>query len=129
MKGPVYLAGGFGPHNWQARVIAQYPDLKFYNPRDDQPQGCVTEEEYTKWDLDAIDKSNTVFAFMEESNPGGEGMCLEVGYAHGQGKRVIYVGHARGKRDRYFGMVRAVADQHFNTLVAAFSGLKREEHK
>ena len=129
MEGPVYLAGGFGPFDWQAEVMAQYPDLQFYNPRNDQPRGCVTEEEYTQWDLEAIDKSNTVFAFMEESNPGGEGMCLEVGYAHAQGKRIIYVGRARGKRDRSFGMVRACAERHYKTLNDAFNGLRTEDHK
>lgn len=101
----VYLAGGM-KSRWQDDVIAEFPGVEFIDPRS---HGLKDEREYTKWDLDGIRRSDVVFAYMDTDNPSGFGLSLEVGYAHGLGKPVIYVCEDTSERQKYFGMVRSVA--------------------
>ena len=101
----VYLAGGM-KSRWQDLVIAEFPGVQFIDPRS---HGLKDERDYTKWDLDGIRACDVVFAYMDSENPSGFGLSLEVGFAHGIGKPVIYVCEDTTDRQRFFGMVRSVA--------------------
>lgn len=81
----VYLAGGF-KSGWQDRVI-QAVDARCFDPRTnpDDPQL------YTAIDLGAIQFCTIVFAYLEQSNPYGYNLGLEIGYAHALGKRIVFV--------------------------------------
>jgi len=84
----VYLAGGMSS-GWQARVISELRgQFTFYNPAEHAIQNG---EEYTAWDLHYVRCSDIVFAYMEETNPSGIGLSLEVGFARALGKTVILV--------------------------------------
>ena len=84
--------------------------LKDHEILDPNSHKLTDEKSYTEWDLNAIRECNCVVAFMDSSNPSGYGMSLEIGYAHGLGKTVIYL-DALGNdwRQKYFGMVRSVS--------------------
>jgi nucleoside 2-deoxyribosyltransferase len=107
----VYLAGGMRS-NWQDRVIHAVSGVEWRDPRS---HGLTEEKEYTKWDLYAVQECDVVFAYMDHDNPSGYGMCLEMGYAHALGKKIILV-DMRSPVDARFrnwmGMARSVA--HYN---------------
>lgn len=113
----VYLAGGHYS-GWQDTVKKQVTGFRYLDPRS---HGISDPASYTAWDLSAIAASQLVFAFLEDDNPGGFGLALEVGYAKGIGKRVILVDEkslaAKTRGDRaYLEMVRAAADDTYETL-------------
>lgn len=94
----VYLAGGMRT-GWQDIVIESvnkgdenddghiaYP-VTFYDPRS---HGLHDPKDYTRWDIDAIDKSRIVFAHLDATNPSGIGMACEVGYSSAKGKYLIF---------------------------------------
>ena len=64
------------------------------------------------WDLEAIRRSDWVFAYLEASNPGGYSLTLEVGYAKALGKRIILLNEKEtdSVASRYLGMLSATAD-------------------
>lgn len=112
----VYLAGGFRS-GWQNQVKADLAGLvEFVDP---SKHGINTTKNYTAWDLAAVDSCDLVFAFLEQSNPGGYALALEIGYAKGQGKTVIYVeepGIVAGDRNKYLGMIQSASDYTCETL-------------
>ena len=89
----VYLCGGFHS-NWHEQVERGVSAVKylfrFYNPKDKE---MVRPEEYWPWDLQAIRKSDIVFAYFEKwcKEKCGAGAISEFGYAVGQNKLVILV--------------------------------------
>ena len=95
----VYLSGGM-KSNWQDRVMQSCPEFVYFDPRG---HGLVDPKEYTKWDLEHVDKADIVFAFMGIDNPSGFGMCLEIGYAHAKGIPIIFVDETNNK---YFAIVK-----------------------
>lgn len=101
----VYLAGGM-KSNWQDIVKKEFPEVVFFDPRD---HNCKSEQEYTRWDLTGVEKCDIVFAFLENSNPAGQGLCVEVGFARALEKYVIYLEEPRDNA-RYFGMCRVISD-------------------
>lgn len=88
IKPKVYLAGGLKT-NWQKQVIKKGKGkFRFFNPK----QHLLDEgKEYTSWDLHHVRKCDIFFAYMEETNPSGIGLSLEIGLAIGLGKTVILV--------------------------------------
>lgn len=87
-KQAVYLAGGMSS-GWQNLIMSKlHGQFTFYNPAE---HAIENGEEYTAWDLHYVRCSDIVFAYMEESNPSGIGLSLEVGYARAMGKTVILV--------------------------------------
>jgi nucleoside 2-deoxyribosyltransferase len=84
----VYLAGGMSS-NWQSKVINSF-DSKFifFNP---QKHNLDISSEYTTWDLFFVRRCDIVFACMEENNPSGIGLSLEVGFAKALGLTIILV--------------------------------------
>lgn len=107
IKKSVYLAGGF-QSNWQDTVINNCINLKFRDPRSHNIQ---TPKDYTDWDLKAVAESDYLFAYMEDSNPGGYALALEIGYAKALNKKIIFVEeNLSDNRNHRFNMVRACAD-------------------
>jgi nucleoside 2-deoxyribosyltransferase len=83
----VYLAGGFHS-GWQDIVKMKLTGFRFFDPREHRLEA---PGEYTKWDLDAIQQSDWVFAYLETSNPGGYALALEVGFATALSKKILLV--------------------------------------
>ena len=111
----VYLAGG--THSgWQKKVIGQCPSCKCFDPSS-KPK-FADSCGYTAWDLLSVRQADVVFAYMEADNPGGHGLCVEVGFAHALGKPVVFVdGTIPGTSvNRYLGMVRSIACKTFDLL-------------
>jgi len=52
---------------------------------------------YTTWDLHGVATAEVIFAYMEKDNPSGYGLSLEIGYALGKGKLVIFVNESTNK--------------------------------
>src|SRR6266478_3435529 len=69
----LYLAGGFRSR-WQQKVHERL-GLK-YVILDLSAHGIENRDDYTRWDLNAIRRSDAVLAFMEHSNPGGYSLAL-----------------------------------------------------
>jgi len=82
----VYLSGGMHSE-WQDIFIKAYPDIEFIDPRS---HGLKNPYDYTKWNMDGIERADIVIAYLEKSNPSGLGMAFEIGYALGLGKTVIF---------------------------------------
>jgi nucleoside 2-deoxyribosyltransferase len=101
----IYLAGGMAA-TWQDQVIAARPDVKFMDPRS---HGLKSEIAYTKWDLDAVNDSDLIFAYMTAVNPSGIGMSLEVGFARALGKEIWFVQDELGDRDHRSGACRSTS--------------------
>ena len=117
----IYLAGGFYS-GWQDLVQALVPGQTWLDPR---THGLHDEGDYTKWDCEAIEASDIVFAYLEAGNPGGHNLGFEIGYAVALGKQVIFVEEnttTRPKRSRYTGMLRAGANWDVDSLR---DGIKR----
>jgi nucleoside 2-deoxyribosyltransferase len=119
----VYLAGGFRS-NWQMTAKSAIPEFEWLDPSAHKLQDPMA---YTQWDLDAIRRSDTVLAYLEDTNPGGYALALELGYAKALGKTILLVEfHSDDTRRKYFEMVRQVADRRFETLSAALEHLKMQ---
>lgn len=122
----VYLAGGFRSR-WQDAVKMEAPRLKYLDPR---IHGIKAKEEYTVWDLDAVRKSDYVFAYLEATNPAGFALALEIGFAKALGKRVILVDEksaADPSVARYLEMITATSDLSFTSLPDGIQFLKKLE--
>jgi len=112
----VYTAGGMR-NNWRDKLLG-ITGIELINPTD--RVDFQLENEYTAWDIVAIKQCDILFAYLEESNPSGVGLALEVGYARGIGKTIIFVDE---KYDRYFGMCRSVSDIVFSKIDYAINYL------
>lgn len=109
----VYLAGDM-KSGWQdtfANIVNGEATLL-----DPRSHGLSDPAAYTRWDLDAVAKSDAVVVFMGPHNPSGYGLCVEAGYAHALGIPTFFV-DALGNdwRSRYFDMVRQIS-----TVVGTF---------
>jgi nucleoside 2-deoxyribosyltransferase len=105
----VYLAGGFHS-GWQDVVKKRIQRFAFLDPRE---HGLRDPTQYTLWDLEAIRRSDLVFAYLESTNPAGYSLAFEVGFAKALGKRIILVDERSAldeRTKRYMGMVQASAD-------------------
>lgn len=117
----IYLAGGF-LSNWQAEVAARLAGT--FELLDPSAHGIQNPVEYTRWDLDAVGRSDIVLANMEASNPGGYSLALEVGFAKALGKRIVMVDQIVDPSvRRYFEMVRQCSGRVFPTLGEALDYL------
>ena len=106
----VYLSGGMHS-GWQDIVKARIP----FECIDTRDHGLSDWKEYVPADIIAIRHCDAVFAYMENSNPGGQGLCAEVGYAAGLGKTVVVVDETP---HRYMALTRGMADIWFDNLEA-----------
>ncbi len=114
----VYLAGGF-KSGWQTRVRQEVPEHTYVDP---SLTGLTNPAAYTAWDLDAIESCDAVFAYLEESNPGGMNLAFELGYAVALNKVIVLVDE---KDDRYSKMLVETADHYTGQLVSGINWLKK----
>src|SRR5687767_4074591 len=104
----VYLAGGMRS-DWRDQVKA-VSGHTYIDPTQHKLEDAIG---YTFWDLAAVESCDLVFAYMEKDNPSGVGMVLEIGYALGLGKKVIFVDEQNNK---YFAIVRESVSALYDTL-------------
>lgn len=105
----VYLAGGMHS-TWRNKVKKCCPHLEFVDPCDHR---LTQPMEYTLWDLSHLSRCHLLFGYMENNNPSGVGLSLEVGFAKARGIPIILVDE---KFDKYFAIVRSSADITMNSL-------------
>jgi nucleoside 2-deoxyribosyltransferase len=103
----IYLAGGMRD-GWQELFSELLKEHELLDPRSwSDPDPAV----YTARDLEAIRRCDVVLAYMSSSNPSGFGMSVEIGFAYGLGKKIVFVDHIKNDwRSQYFGMHRQMAD-------------------
>lgn len=123
-KPKIYLSGGFSS-NWQGKVIELLGDkFIYFNPRDHKLKGSL---QYWTWDTHFVKQCDILFGYMEETNPSGYGLALEVGLAYSLQKTIILVDE-RSPSDfqfkKYFEIVNATADVMFSDLTEAVQYLK-----
>ena len=114
-KPKVYLAGGMRS-GWQDQVMSRLAGADYYDPREHKYKDV---RHYTEWDLEAIKRSDWMFAYFEAENPSGFGLALEIGFAKALNKTVILVDEKSASDDEvrnYFAMCREAADVCFDDL-------------
>ena len=109
----LYLAGGFHS-GWQAAVHEVLGDQ--YIILDPSTHDLPDASAYTAWDLKAIRRCDAVLAHMENTNPGGYALAMELGFARALGKTIVLVDNLEPARAKYFGMVREIATRRFQDL-------------
>lgn len=112
----VFLSGGFRS-GWQDIVIDRLKDkFIFLNP---QRHNLAAPKQYTTWDIHFVKKCDIFFGYMEQSNPSGYGLALELGLAYAMGKTIILVDE-RSEHDkdfsRYFKIVQQSSSVVFTSL-------------
>lgn len=127
METKVYLAGGMNESNWQQKVIDQIGkhNFVFYNPRE---HSLTNSTEYTFWDLFYVKQSDILFAYMQEDNPSGIGLTLEIGYARAMDKSIILVDERSAIDDAFanrFKIVRESSTIVFDNLNDGIEFLKK----
>ena len=87
-KAKVFLSGGF-KSNWQSKIIKELQNqFFFFNPKN---HGLNKSKLYTAWDIHFVKECDIIFAYMENTNPSGYGIALEVGIAYSLGKTIILI--------------------------------------
>lgn len=121
----IYLGGGF-QSGWQDQIKAAVQRFVYYDPRFHRLRD---KDQYTMWDLEAIRRSDWIFAYLEASNPGGYALAVEIGYAKALGKRIVLINEKRGdeRSDRYFEMLSATSDVEVGSLSEGIEFLKKLE--
>ena len=129
----VYLAGGMNS-KWRSvitnRLDGKQSFFSFIDPMDNKMRNS---DQYTFWDLRSIEQCDILLGYMEQSNPSGYGLNLEIGYAKALGKIIVLVVPEDFIRDdersRYFEMARVCADVNVKTLSDAADFLAGIEYK
>jgi nucleoside 2-deoxyribosyltransferase len=120
----VYLAGGF-KSGWQNIVKDSCGKYTFSDP---SLHNIKCPKEYTEFDLKLVCESDIIFAYMENSNPAGFALALEIGYAKALEKLIIFVeDELEDPRKRYFDMVRHSSDFNFTSLQEGIAFLRNLE--
>ncbi|MEI7911366.1 MAG: nucleoside 2-deoxyribosyltransferase domain-containing protein [Verrucomicrobiota bacterium] len=112
----IYLAGGFHS-GWQDIVILNiHAQVNIIDPRSHKIQ---LPSNYTAWDLEAIDRSDIIFAYLEATNPAGYALACEIGYARAMGKLIVFITDeikCPDTRSKYYEMIRECAAYSANSL-------------
>ena len=125
----VYLAGGF-KSDWDKKVMQSTDKLNWINPKDKEFKNgeriVMNVNEYGKWDLHYIKKSDIVFVYVEKTNPSCIGLCCEAGYAKGLGKTVITILETNHEtiKDAHLSFITQVSDIVFDNLENGIEYLK-----
>lgn len=115
MKNKIYLAGGF-KGGWQERIINDLGDnFIFYNPA---THNLDKPSEYTHWDLYHVDKCDILIGYMNEENPSGYGLALEIGYAKAKNKLIVLVDE-RSSIDEQFKRYFAICHESANVVLGS----------
>ncbi len=119
----VYLAGGFRS-KWQDKARLALTNFDILDPSGHDIQD---PKAYTQWDLEAIRQCDVVLANMENTNPGGYSLALEIGYAKALGKQIVFVDQISNQAVKeYFEMVRQASDIVFKSLEEALIYLNKD---
>ena len=79
-------------------IIELRDNFYFLNPREHGLESAVA---YTAWDIHQVRQCDILFGYMEETNPSGYGLALEIGLANAFGKTIILVDE-RSTKDKQF---------------------------
>jgi nucleoside 2-deoxyribosyltransferase len=128
----IYLAGGMH-NNWRGIIYNGLGDRNsYYSFLDPMEHNLREPDQYTFWDLRAIEKCDILLGYMDKTNPSGYGLNLEIGYAKALGKTILLVVPTDFWRDdpraKYFRMAETCADILVTTLYDAVRVLKEIEH-
>jgi len=104
----IYLAGGM-VNDWR-ECVKNKLDCFCYDPC--KIKKCDSKE-YIKWDMGAIKKSDEIVAYLENSNPFGANMALEIGYAKALNKYIVLIIDSKRKG---FSMCIELADEIYDSL-------------
>jgi len=96
----VFLSGGLHS-NWQDVVMTAVPGCIFLDPRSWQSGN------FFRKDLKGVDECDILFAYLEKSNPGGYGLCIEISRAEAKGKFIIFVNE---KDDKYLKFAEEISN-------------------
>jgi len=80
------------------------------------------------WDLFYVEKCDILFAYMQEDNPSGFGLTLEIGFARALHKPIILVDEKSNNDktfERYFKIVRESASIVFEDINDGINFLKK----
>ena len=129
----VYLAGGMN-NKWRSVITNKLKgNASYFSFIDPMNSKMRNPDQYTFWDLRSIEQCDILLGYMEQSNPSGYGLNLEIGYAKALGKTIILVIPEDFTRDdersRYFEMARVCADVIVRTLSDAADFLAGIEYK
>ena len=128
----IYLAGGMHS-NWRGVIYNGLDgNQSYYSFLDPMKHDLREPDQYTFWDLRAIDKCDILLGYMDRTNPSGYGLNLEIGYARALGKTIVLVVPNDFWRDdpraKYFRMAEVSANILVSTLDDAVRVLKEIEH-
>ena len=90
-----YLAGGMRGEPWQDKVRELLPGHGFIDP---MHSGLKNPADFTQWDVGGVAICDGIIAYMEEDNPSGIGLTLEIGLALGMGKPVWFANESTASR-------------------------------
>lgn len=119
----VYLAGGM-KSGWQKRLKDLLPNFNYLDPC---THGFTHPSLYTEWDLQAVREADIVFAYLEQGNPSGYGLCIECGYAWALGKYIIVVDEKSSldpQTKRQLGMLPYISHFYTDSLALGIDQLK-----
>lgn len=114
----IYLAGGMRS-GWQEDLISEIRSIKenseyklngeiiFINPAN---HSLLDSKEYSTWDFYFLRQSDIVFAYLEETNPKGIGLAVEVGMAKALNKTIIFIDEKSTNNDNTFKIIREASD-------------------
>jgi len=120
----IYLAGGMRT-GWQNIVRRAVEHHTYYDPRDHHLNEWPL---YSAWDFGMVANCDWVFGYFEEGNPSGYGLCGEMGYGKGLGKRIIFVDEISAVSERHRNHLRLfewLADAYFTDLQDGIDFLAR----
>jgi len=90
---------------WQDYVMQNGPAVQYHDPRS---HGLQEPDQYTLWDLMAVQQADIILAYMESDNPSGIGLSVEVGYAKALGIPILFIDGV--SEDKRFDIARSCAD-------------------
>jgi len=130
IKNVCYLAGGF-KSDWANLVKKEISNkIIFINPKEKEYNNkeriVMDVNEYGKWDLHFIKKSDIVFVYVERTNSSCIGLACEAGYGKGLGKTIITVLEKNNEhiKDSYLSFITQVSDIVFDNIEDGINYLK-----
>lgn len=118
----VYLAGGF-KSGWQDKVAKVLPSDK-YELIDPRQHGKTEPKEFTKWDLDGVERADVVLGYVEKNSNRCYGMAVEIGAAHAWNKLIIVANEWRDEKHHAIRMMLAASSVVKENLEDAIHALR-----
>lgn len=115
----VFLSGDTRT-DWQAGIMALFPDHTFFDPR---TLSSKTFKEMAETELSWINQSDIVFAYLNAANPYGFGTSFEIGYAVAQKKTIVYIDEKQVSSSKWIAEHPVQAVSTLEEGIARLSGL------